>query len=460
MITLSSQDQLRQRMAWALSQILIVTPKQISETGLTEAYLNYYDIFVRNAFGNYRDILKEVSQSPMMAEMLSFLESKSSGKDYMNRLLLFPEARITMLKAYNLAVVENYHHIPAYILRSSGLTARPDENFAREVMQLFSIGVYLLNIDGTVKVSPSTGLPFPTYRNTDIQTFARAWTGFLRQSARGNIENWDWYPNRIDPLTINPTWRDVFPKMDLFGGYIGDAYPLCSDLPKRQFLNIGAKYILLGSSAIPEYQNGDEWWKEGWWTPWNTVVNLSLNSTSSALYAALCNVGSDGKCRFQPVVTLNQKLSCQGKECLIDEPRTIRVSSIPLVYYEYIRPACVELTFYNTGRIVRDNAWNSGYTGICANPAVDKAYEACCPSWDTGGYMFCQFTGEKVLYDTAISRCSANTQFRNGALCTWTWISSDSNPGCVVWTPVYEDWHWTNQNCTVQAKGMMFLYAC
>jgi uncharacterized protein (DUF1800 family) len=79
MIALSAQDQLRQRMAWALSQILVVTSKQITEDGLSEAYLNYYDIFVRNAFGNYRDILKEVSQSPMMGEMLSFLESKSSG---------------------------------------------------------------------------------------------------------------------------------------------------------------------------------------------------------------------------------------------------------------------------------------------------------------------------------------------------------------------------------------------
>jgi uncharacterized protein (DUF1800 family) len=79
MIALSAQDQLRQRMAWALSQILVITPHQIDEVGLSEAYLNYYDIFVRNAFGNYRDVLKEVSYSPMMAEMLSFLESKSSG---------------------------------------------------------------------------------------------------------------------------------------------------------------------------------------------------------------------------------------------------------------------------------------------------------------------------------------------------------------------------------------------
>jgi cullin-associated NEDD8-dissociated protein 1 len=66
-------------MAWALSQILVVTPNQINNMEITEAYANYYDIFVRNAFGNYRDILKEVAYSPMMAEMLSFLESKSSA---------------------------------------------------------------------------------------------------------------------------------------------------------------------------------------------------------------------------------------------------------------------------------------------------------------------------------------------------------------------------------------------
>ncbi len=66
MIALSSEDQLRQRVAWALSQILVVTPNQIDEDDLSEAYLAYYDIFVRNAFGNYFDVLKEVAYSPMM----------------------------------------------------------------------------------------------------------------------------------------------------------------------------------------------------------------------------------------------------------------------------------------------------------------------------------------------------------------------------------------------------------
>ena len=106
-----NDDQLRQRVAWALSQIVVVTSKQINDLAYAEIYLNYYDIFVRNAFGNYFDILKEVSYSPMMAEMLSFLESKSQQ----------------------------------FVLEDEGTFAYPDENYAREIMQLFSMGkVWLL----------------------------------------------------------------------------------------------------------------------------------------------------------------------------------------------------------------------------------------------------------------------------------------------------------------------------
>ena len=80
MIVLEVDDQLRQRVAWALSQIIVVTSNQIDENlGYSEIYLNFYDIFVRHAFGNYFDILKEVSYSPMMAEMLSFVDSKSTS---------------------------------------------------------------------------------------------------------------------------------------------------------------------------------------------------------------------------------------------------------------------------------------------------------------------------------------------------------------------------------------------
>lgn len=77
-----------------------------------------------------------------MAEMLSYLESKSAS----------------------------------FVLEDEGRVSRPDENFAREIMQLFSIGLYKLNVDGTVK--KRNGEPLETYTNSDIQTFAKAWTGF------------------------------------------------------------------------------------------------------------------------------------------------------------------------------------------------------------------------------------------------------------------------------------------
>ncbi len=77
-----------------------------------------------------------------MAEMLSFLESKSA----------------------------------AYVLRNEGRVSRPDENYAREIMQLFTIGLYSLNKNG--KIEKRKGEALATYDNSDIQTFARAWTGF------------------------------------------------------------------------------------------------------------------------------------------------------------------------------------------------------------------------------------------------------------------------------------------
>ena len=125
-------------------------------------FVNYGDVFVRNAFGNYRDILREVSYSPMMAEMLSFLDSASSF----------------------------------YALNREGRISRPDENYAREIMQLFSIGLYELNMNGTHKIG-TDGEPLQTYENTDIATFAKAWTGFQRHGSRSNYEGYWSNPNKI-----------------------------------------------------------------------------------------------------------------------------------------------------------------------------------------------------------------------------------------------------------------------
>ena len=101
MIAINARDQLRQRVAWALSQILVMVPGAINEQTIhSEWFLNYYDIFVRHAFGNYRDILREISYSPMMAENLSYLRSRSASY-----------------------IWKRYHY-----------RAYADENFAREIM--------------------------------------------------------------------------------------------------------------------------------------------------------------------------------------------------------------------------------------------------------------------------------------------------------------------------------------
>jgi hypothetical protein len=128
MIGMYGRDQLRQRMAWALSQVLVISVEQLGDS-YTEGVLHYYDIFVRHAFGNYRDVLKEVSFSPMMGDYLSYRGSRAF--QYQNKEVF------------------------------------PDENYAREIMQLFSIGLYKLNRDGTVKLGIDNK-PVESYTNDDI----------------------------------------------------------------------------------------------------------------------------------------------------------------------------------------------------------------------------------------------------------------------------------------------------
>jgi hypothetical protein len=146
-VVLSATDQLRQRTAWALSQIYVNGGKiNFAEI---ESYANFMDILVRNAFGSLRDVIREVSYSPVMAMYLTYQGNRKFA--------------------------------------SRG--TYPDENYARESMQLFSIGLNKLNIDGTVQLGP-TGQPLQTYDNDDIQTMARLWTGFDLQPPRGNIAHY------------------------------------------------------------------------------------------------------------------------------------------------------------------------------------------------------------------------------------------------------------------------------
>ena len=76
-VALTAPDQLKQRVAWALASIFVVTETDIAMDEVAEPWTMYYDIFVRNSFGSFAQILKEVSFSPMMGKMLTYEESKS-----------------------------------------------------------------------------------------------------------------------------------------------------------------------------------------------------------------------------------------------------------------------------------------------------------------------------------------------------------------------------------------------
>ena len=153
MTALNAPDQIRQRAAWALSQIFTVAKPFVQTVMNTEQHTMFYDIFIRHAFGSFRDILKEVAYSPIMGENLSFLDGRSTY--------------------FQWKVFKN--------------VAYADENFAREVMQLFTVGPCKLNMDGT-KVLEEDGSCTLMYTNDDVMEYARAWTGFQRNPERGGLE--------------------------------------------------------------------------------------------------------------------------------------------------------------------------------------------------------------------------------------------------------------------------------
>lgn len=177
-MAIAADDQLRQRMAWALSQICVVGENGSNQASYTERWVTYYDIFIRHAFGNFRDILGEVTYSPHMGRYLTFDSNKKENPS---------------------------------------LGTFPDENYAREIMQLFTIGLWELNQDGTPKLDTEGGL-IPTYDNDDITEFAKIFTGLKRHPKRDNTENAD---NYIDPSLIRPDWHDLTEKTLLDGSKQG-----------------------------------------------------------------------------------------------------------------------------------------------------------------------------------------------------------------------------------------------
>ncbi len=130
-------DVLRQRVAFALSQIFVITRTASFILNRGFGISDYYDVLYQGAFGNFRDLLEEVTLHPIMGVYLSHLKNKKAD-------------------------------ITAGVF--------PDENFAREIMQLFTIGLFELNMDGTLKLD-AHGNATPTYDIKDVEELAKVFTG-------------------------------------------------------------------------------------------------------------------------------------------------------------------------------------------------------------------------------------------------------------------------------------------
>jgi uncharacterized protein (DUF1800 family) len=169
-------DQLRQRVAWALSQIMVVS--QVTLVNYPLGLADYYDMLARNAFGDYRRLIEDVTLHPMMGVYLSMLGNQKPNQ---------------------------------------ALNIRPDENYARELMQLFTIGLVELDADGAVKRDALQN-PIPTYDQSIIEGFAHVYTGWKWACAQGSPANCTFAntratgANQILPMQAFPEQHDTGPK--------------------------------------------------------------------------------------------------------------------------------------------------------------------------------------------------------------------------------------------------------
>ncbi len=150
-VALTGSDQLRQRVAFALSQIFVVSDQSGALEGNPTTLAHYNDLLATHAFGSFRTLLEDVTLHPSMGAYLSMLRNRKAN--------------------------------------ASG-TIRPDENYAREIMQLFSIGLVMLNPDGSVRDGDpaSAGVqPIPTYSLDTIKGFAAVFTGWNWSTCRPSL---------------------------------------------------------------------------------------------------------------------------------------------------------------------------------------------------------------------------------------------------------------------------------
>lgn len=177
-IAMGAHDQLRQRVAFALNQILVVSELDALVGNRHYGTARYYDMLGNHADGTYLQILRDVSKSPIMGQYLSSLRNSKAVLDGQGNVVI-----------------------------------APDENYAREIMQLFSIGLLTLHPDGSI-VLGEDGLPIQTYDNVDITELSRTLTGWAFSKSVGAknsgypTQNNNNYNYTGGPLYFQASWEN------------------------------------------------------------------------------------------------------------------------------------------------------------------------------------------------------------------------------------------------------------
>ncbi|MBV9658942.1 MAG: DUF1800 family protein [Verrucomicrobia bacterium] len=148
---INAPDQLRQRVAFALTEIMVISQNSNGLTNTPIALSSYYDLLVRDAFGNFRQLLEDVTLNPTMG---NYLDMEHNDKEDPTK------------------------------------GTAPNENYAREVMQLFTIGLNKLNPDGTLQLD-SNNQPILSYDQDVVEGYAHVFTGWYYASA---TPSWNYTP--------------------------------------------------------------------------------------------------------------------------------------------------------------------------------------------------------------------------------------------------------------------------
>jgi len=194
-VVVTAQDQLRQRVAFALSQILVISDADQALENRVRGFAHYHDILLRHAFGNYRNLLTDISLNPMMGDYLSSRRNEKADP---------------------------------------GENIEPDENFARELMQLFTIGLDQLDLNGNRR-RDSQGNRLLSYTQEDVMNFARVFTGWNYGDAGQMRDDRRTLDSEILPMRAFEDFHDRNPKNLLNGAVANGGLSAREDL--NQALN-------------------------------------------------------------------------------------------------------------------------------------------------------------------------------------------------------------------------------